>query len=331
MAGEPLEPVYLIVGRDLPKVGIALRRLRARFDAGSVEQLTAGSGTDQARGADVVAALNALGLFAGGERLVILEQVERWTKTDLEALSGYLASPTAGAVLAVTGDAQKLPAGLETAVRKAGSVLRYDIPGRRQGNREVADYTAWVRLRLEQAGVRADAGVAERLLELVGDNAFALQAEIDKLADWAGGDVIGIADVERLVVSADEMPVWALTDAWGAQDVARALAACEAMLGDSEAFIIASRLADHVSKVRAVATLLDDDVPVGEIASRLGLKPYPARKQAAQARAYSADGLGRALVRLAELDFALKGGSRLGGELELERAVVEVTPSNGPR
>ena len=37
----------------------------------------------------------------------------------------------------------------------------------------------------------------------------------------------------------------------------------------------------------------------------------------------------RRLVRLAELDVALKGGSRLPDELELERALVEVTRSGG--
>jgi DNA polymerase-3 subunit delta len=327
MAGESLEPVYLIVGGDLPKIGVALRRLRARFDPGSTDQLIAGSGSDLARGADAVAALNALGLFGGGERLVVVELVERWTKSDVETVVAYLESPTPGSVLALTGDGQKLPAGLEAVCAKAGTVLRYDIPARRQGNRAVGDYVAWTRARLEQAGVRTDAGVAERLVELAGENPFALQAEVDKLADWAAGEAVGVAEVERLVAPSEDMPGWALADAWGGRDRARALAACESMLDEDEPFIVASRLADHVSKVRAVAALLDDDIPVGEIAKRLGLKPYPARKQAGQARAYSTEELASALVRLAELDFALKGGSRLGGELELERAVVEVTPS----
>ena len=65
---------------------------------------------------------------------------------------------------------------------------------------------AWIRSRLEQAGVRADAGVVERLLELVGDNPYALQAEIDKLADWAAGEAVGVTEVERLVTPSDEMP-----------------------------------------------------------------------------------------------------------------------------
>jgi DNA polymerase-3 subunit delta len=331
MAGEPLEPVYLIIGGDLPKIGVALRRLRGRFDAGSVEQVVAGNGAELASAADVTAALNALGLFGGGERLVVVDLVERWGKADVDVITSYLESPTAGAVLALTGDGQRLPTGLEAACEKAGTVLRYDIPLRRQGNREVVDYGAWIRSRLEQAGVRVDAGVVERLLELVGDNPYALQAEIDKLADWAAGEAVGVTDVERLVTPSDEMPGWALSDAWGARDRARVLAACESMLEEHEPYLVAARLADHVSKVRAVAALLDDEVAVGEIAKRLGLKPYPARKQAAQARAYSAEELAAALVRLAGLDFALKGGSRLGGEMEVERAVIEVTPSNvGP-
>ena len=44
-----------------------------------------------------------------------------------------------------------------------------------------------------------------------------------------------------------------------------------------------------------------------------------------RSRNFSASELDDALIRLAELDHALKGGSRLAGELELERALVELT------
>jgi DNA polymerase III delta subunit len=42
-----------------------------------------------------------------------------------------------------------------------------------------------------------------------------------------------------------------------------------------------------------------------------------------QARAFSEPELARAVVRLAELDEAIKGGSRLDPRLELELALVE--------
>ena len=53
--------------------------------------------------------------------------------------------------------------------------------------------------------------------------------------------------------------------------------------------------------------------------------PYYVGKLYAQARNYTPDELRDVTVRLAELDHALKGGSRLAGDLELERALIEIT------
>jgi hypothetical protein len=44
-----------------------------------------------------------------------------------------------------------------------------------------------------------------------------------------------------------------------------------------------------------------------------------------QARNFGVEELGDAIVRIAELDHALKGGSRLAGDLELQRALVDLT------
>ena len=64
VSGEPLQPGYLLLGSDRPKIRRALSRLRARFAAESVELLDA----DAATGADAVAACNALGLFGDDGR-----------------------------------------------------------------------------------------------------------------------------------------------------------------------------------------------------------------------------------------------------------------------
>jgi DNA polymerase III delta subunit len=57
------------------------------------------------------------------------------------------------------------------------------------------------------------------------------------------------------------------------------------------------------------------------------MHPFAAEKAFAQAASFSADELRQAVVRLAELDLALKGGSRLAADLELERALVDITSS----
>lgn len=322
MAEQRLEPVYLITGTDLPKVALALHRLRARFADGAIEHLFAESISAQ----DAVAALNALGLL-GGEKLVLVEGIDRWKSADVEVVVSYLESPAPGSTLALVGDPARL-AGLVEACSAAGSVLRFDITTRRRGRNEFADYPAWVRGQFERAGLRVANETAERLVELVGDDAFALRNEIEKLAAWAGDEVVGVREVEELAVPGAEPSPYALVDAWGNRDVRGALTACEGMRRKgAEPYRIAARLADYVGSVRRVHALLEQDLGPREIASRLGLKDYPARKQAGQAANFTRSELERALVRLAELDLAVKGGSRLDPNLELELAIVDIAGS----
>jgi DNA polymerase III delta subunit len=61
------------------------------------------------------------------------------------------------------------------------------------------------------------------------------------------------------------------------------------------------------------------------MASRLKIHPFVAEKSAKQAANFSQDELAQATVRLAELDAGAKGGSRLPGDLQLERTLVEIT------
>ena len=54
------------------------------------------------------------------------------------------------------------------------------------------------------------------------------------------------------------------------------------------------------------------------------------RKALGHAERYSRDELDAAIVRLAELDASLKGASRVSNELELERALLEITAAREP-
>ena len=62
-----------------------------------------------------------------------------------------------------------------------------------------------------------------------------------------------------------------------------------------------------------------------DVAMALGIKEYPAKKLAAQAERFSIEDLRDATVRIARLDHALKGGSKLAPELEVQLAVADVT------
>ena len=323
MADE-LKAAYLIAGSDRPKIGRAVERLRARFTADAVEILSA----EEVSGADVVAACNALGLFADDGRLISVENVESWKAEDAKELAAYLKAPAPGTTLALVGAALKKDSPLAKAVSAGkGELLLWDVPQRA--------LQKWVSEQFALHGTKAEPEACRALLELVGDDVYDLASEIDKIAIWSAGEVVTAADVERLVAARAETTNFALTDAWGAGDVAGVLHASEGLLersGDPRSKTIprvVAILTSHVSRIRRAQALEAEGVSSKDAAATLRQHPYYVGKLYAQARNYSPEALRAVTVRLAELDHAVKGGSRLAGDLELERALVEITAQPG--
>lgn len=318
-----LAAAYLITGTDRPKVARALRRLRDRVGEDAVDTLSAG----EASAEDVAAACNALGLFAVERRLVVVEQVERWKAPDLKAVAEYLARPAPTTVLAMLGEEIKRDSALAKAVARAGEVLVYDLPKR--GRK--ADLPAWVGRQFSERGIEIDRDAARALVELVGEDPNELATEVDKLSTWSAGDRIGEREVAELVPARADAPPFELTDAWGRRDVAGVLGASERMLertGDGSRDVLlrlGAVLTSHVGRVRECQALSAAGVPPAAAAERMKRNRFYIQKLYEQADNFSPDELGDAVVRLASLDLALKGGSKLPGELELARALVDIT------
>ena len=318
-----LKPAYLLTGTDRPKVSRALRRLRDRIGDEATELLSA----FEADGEDVVAACNALGLFAVERRLVVVEQVDRWKAADVEAVVGYLGTPAATTVLALVGDEIRRDSALAKSVAQVGEVLAYDLPKR---GRKV-DLAGWVAKQFSAAEADADAAACRALVELVGDDPDELAVEVDKLATWAAGEAIGEREVTALVAPRAETPPFALTDAWGRREVAGVLAAAEQLVersGESARDAlprIVGLLTSHVGRVAACQAMAAEGVAPREAAERMKKNRYYVEKLFEQAARFTPDELRDAVVRLARLDLALKGGSRLPAELEFDRALIEVT------
>jgi DNA polymerase-3 subunit delta len=332
MAPTELKAVYLITGGDRPKIERALQRLRSRFDAHSVELLSATTAT----GGEVVAACNAMGLFGGDERsrLVLVEDVDGrrdgdgrlsggWKARDIEAVTTYLAEPAPSTVLALVAEEVKQSSELAKACRGTGDVLAYDVTRR--------ELPKWVVEQFKQAGVPVDFDSARRLIELVGESPERLALEVDKLATWADGHPVGEAEIGALAVRAAEASSFELTDAWGDRDAGAALGAAELLLERSERPRrdelprLAALLTSHVARVRQCKRWEEEGVAPKEAATRLKRHEFYVKKLYGQAANYSADELDDATVRLARLDLALKGGSKLPGDLELITTLVAIT------
>jgi len=317
-AATDLKPVYLLTGTDRPKIGRALQRLRARVGDQAIEQLD----VPAAAGADAVAACNALGFFSAEARLVIVAGVDKWKAADVKAVAAYLESPAPDTVLALVAADLQTDSPLAKVVSKAGQVLAYAVPKR--------NLARWVAEQFKAAGARAEPEACAALLQIVGDDVHQLASEIDKLTTWAGDEPIGEREVEALAAALAETPTFALTDAWALREVGRTLEASETIFERDgrarreTAPRLAATLGNHVGRVRQCQKLAAEGVRPREAAGKLKLHPFYAEKVFGQAKNFSEDELRDALVRLAELDLALKGKSRLTPDLELQRALVDL-------
>ena len=318
-----LASVYLITGSDRPKVTRALRRLRERVGDEATETLSA----HEASGEDAAAACNALGLFAVERRLVVVESLHAWKAGDLKAVEDYLRRPAPTTVLVLTGEEIKRDSALAKAVAKAGEILVYDLPKRGRKT----DFPAWVERQFRDRGIAIEQDTARALVELVGESADELATEIDKLATWADGERIASREVAELVPARAGAPPFELTDAWGRRDVAAVLAASERIVersGDAQRdalLRVAGLLTSHVGRVRECQALAAEGVPPATAAERLKRNRFYVQKLYEQASNFSPEELGDAVIRLARLDLALKGGSKLPGELEFARALLDIT------
>ena len=332
MADAPDKPVYLITGSDRPKVETAIARLRGHFEAESIEQVSA----LEASGDEAVGLCNAGSLF-GDARLIVVTEVDGvsaergrrggWKAADVEAVSAYLESPAPATVLALVAEELKASTALWKACAKAGSVLAFDVvKGKLQ---------EWVSKHLRERGVRAEPEAVAMLIHLVGDDLHALQTEADKIATWAGEEPVGEREVTALVASNIDVPGYEITEAWGTRNVERALELSETSFHNDPkprrdvAARLVGQLGAHLARLRAMKQLATQGVGSKEAAARLKLNPYYAGKLYRQAEGFSEEELDDAVVRLASLDGALKGQSRLNPDLEVQRTLVDLSRRSG--
>jgi DNA polymerase-3 subunit delta len=330
-----LKSAYLISGSDRPKVETALLRLRARFVPEAVEVVSA----LELSGADVVTLCNSGSLF-GDARLVVVTDVDGrkkednrpptggWKAADVAAIAAYLAAPAPDSVLAVVGLEVKKDASLAKACAKAGDVLLYDVAKRGR--------VAWVAERFRQAGVKAETDACVLLIEYIGEeDLHGLANEIGKIATWAQGEPVGVAEIDQLVSPVADVPSFALTEAWAGRHSGRLLDLSETMFDRSEkprrdtAPRLAATLGAHLARMRQLKRLVAEGMTAREAATTLKMHPFYGEKVYRQAEGFSDEELESATIRFAELDLALKGGSKLAPDVELQRALIDVSGEPG--
>ena len=319
MADE-LKPAYLIAGSDRPKVDRAVARLRGRFDADAVELHDAAETHRRGRGRR----LQRARALPRATRLVVVEGVEAWKAPDAKAV----ADVPEGARARDDARARRRRAEEGLAAREGGRGRRASCcsgtsheGGRRAGSPSSSSCTA----------TKAEPEACRALASSSATTSTSSRARSTSSRPGRAGDEVTAADVEALVAPRAGSPPSPSPTPGARATSAACSRAAERMLdrtGDPRSRTIprlVGILTSHVAGPAPPAPRGGGHVAAGRRgAARHAIRSR--RRSSTRRRGTSAPSeLDAALIRLAELDHALKGGSRLAGELELERALVEIT------
>jgi DNA polymerase-3 subunit delta len=303
------KPAYLIHGDDHGRISERRARLRSMAEAESGAQGVELFEGDAATPEAVAMALNSL-TFAIGRRFIIVDGTERWKDKELEPLEAALKAvppDTTVAFFAREESRVKAPAKLHDAVRKAGgdisaeqSVKPWELP-------------KWVIARARELGLELQPDAARALVQHVGERQQRLLRELEKLALGGGGEggraAIDATEIEALTAPSAERRAWSLADALVAGDVQAATAIYLTLRAQGERVPgLLYWMAQRVRMALDVAQAVEAGEPLAQIKRRLRMPSRAADRLIADARRSGADSLREALVQIADLELASRGG-----------------------
>jgi DNA polymerase III subunit delta len=314
------KPAYLIHGDDHGRIAERRGSLRA-----VAEKESGASGAEVLEGDDATPEAAALALsamtFAIGRRFVIVDGAERWKEADVKehvvpALQ-HLAPETTVAFFAREDGRAKVPKALTDAVKKAGG----DVVA--ENMLKAKELPRWVQQQAARLQIEVDHSGAQALVGAVGERQQRLLRELEKLAlEHGAGAKLGVDEVEAVAAPSAERQVWGLVDALVARDRAAATRAFVELRGQGESLArLVPLMARRVRDVLAIAERLEAGESPAQVKANIKGSPWAAERRIAEARRSDADSLRRALIALADLELASRGGEELEDDTVALRAI----------
>jgi DNA polymerase III subunit delta len=315
-----IAPIYLVIGEESFLREAAVVALRGAVfgphgDNGFNYDLLYG---DEADAIEILNVCSTLPAFAE-RRLVMIREVGGLKARECERMLAYLKSPVESTCLVLTGE--KVDGRIRFFQALKGVAVVVDC-----GPLESRAIPEWLHVMARQLDLTLDEVACEGLQHASGGNLAMMVRELEKLAAYLfPGKRVTIADVEAVRGADTGGTVWDLLDALGRKDRARAVRALGKVLDAGEPPLrLLGLLTFHWRQIWRTREQLARRVPEIALARILGVPPFRVRSLVEQARRFPDEELARAFKAFRDADGLLKGGSRTGETLVMERLVLRL-------
>jgi DNA polymerase III subunit delta len=330
-----VRPVYLLLGEERWLRTRVVAALRERVTAGGIrgfneDEFIAG---DASVGA-VIAAARTLPMMAK-LRWVMVRDLERWegkaskddeddAETDsadsaaLDKIAQFASEPASSTVLVLSANKLNAKRRLVTLAKKQGFLVACEPLPR-------PELAAW----LTQAAARRSGNLthsaADLIAEVVGSDLATLDDVVERLTLFANGKPITEETVGELIPIVRPATVWELLDAIAVKNRGKVLTLLDRVYDPADRGLrLLGLLAWSARQILRFQAALGAGQSPGDAARAAGAPPFRARALQEQAQRFSKAALENWLVRLRDIDLALKGGSKRPGRAVLETALLDL-------
>lgn len=184
---------------------------------------------------------------------------------------------------------------------------------------EGAKLNGWIAGEFQSLGCSVSVSVAEVVARRAGDDLWAVENEIQKLAHFTAGRPITVGDAEQNIPLAADSNIFKTIDAAAARDKKQALKLIKEHIdkGDHPLYLLAMVASQFKNLV------LVKSAGAGAGAARLGIHPYVFGKTVALARRFGLDELKDIYRKICQADFDIKTG-KISPEAGLDLLIADI-------
>lgn len=174
--------------------------------------------------------------FMSSRRVVVIHNMQKLVKKDMQKLDAYLMNPADTALLVMTcaGASPKLFSPAATAAVKT---IALNVPER--------DIPLWIKEQAKHKDVKLTDGAVQYLIAVAGTDLGMLSAEIEKLSCFINDRLIDAADLKSIVYTGAEYNAFDLIDAVKKKDAREAFRIFESVAKNQEPQMLLGALNYH--------------------------------------------------------------------------------------
>jgi len=305
-------PVYLFYGTETFLLAKALKKIYQML----VPEGIGAFNYDRMDGTtvtpfQVVEAANTLPVFAP-KRLVEVyhapwfsgKQGDAGEDASIETLIAYLNNPALSTCLVmVAGEKIDTRRRIVKAIRKVGQVIGFaPLKG--------MELARWIEQEFKEKGKKIQRSAVDYLSAAIGNNLAVLDKEIEKIVTYVDNTpFVSLDDVVQTVSSSGSLSVFEVVDAVAKRQAFTAVLKLRELVRTGEPELkILFMLVRQIRIMLQIKTLTGKGYGEKQIASRLSLHPFVAKKGFQQCRNFSCEELVRILEYLLEADISIKTG-----------------------